>query len=346
MGVVHVNLARGFRGGERQTELLIRALADRGWSQTLVAREGEPLAERVRGTAGLAVRETGAGGLAAAIAIGRPPLIHVHEGRSLRSAWLNSVFTGAPYVVTRRVQKGPRPHWLNRRAYRGGARVVVLSEAIGKSVRRLVPDLPTEVIPSAHSDLSFDADHATRLRSQWGGDFVVGHVGALDDSHKGQSRIVDAAAVLAESHPGMRFVIVGSGRDAARLADSARGLPSVRFEGQVDDVGDYMAAFDAFLFPSNHEGLGSILLDALHFGLPIVASRVGGIPDIVEDGVNGRLVAPGDVDGICEALIWLAGAPEEVARIGEANRVKSEGYSAGVMADRYDAVYRSVLGKH
>lgn len=344
-GLVHINLARGFRGGERQTELLVRALAARGWSQTLVARASETLAVRLADVPGLTLRVAGNAPFSAARAIGRPALIHVHEGRSLRSGWVNARFTGAPYVVTRRVQKGPGRHWLNRRMYRGAARVVALSSAIASSIRRLGDDLPVEIIPSAHSGLCANPDNVARLRKRWGGDFVVGHVGALHESHKGQSRIVEAAAGLAPSHPGMRFVIVGSGPDASRLAASARGLSSVSLEGQVDNVGDYLAAFDVFVFPSNHEGLGSILLDALYFGLPIVASRVGGIPDVVEDGVNGRLVSPGDAYGIREALAGLAGAPDLVERIGRANREKSARYSADVMADRYEAVYRSVLGQ-
>jgi glycosyltransferase involved in cell wall biosynthesis len=344
-GLVHINLARGYRGGERQTELLVRALAARGWSQTLVARAREALAGRLAGLPGLTIRVAGAAPLSAARAIGRPALIHVHEGRSLRSGWVNASFTGAPYVVTRRVQKGPGRHWLNRRMYRGAARIVALSSAIASSVRRLEADLPVEIIPSAHSGLCADPDNVARLRKRWGGDFIVGHVGALDESHKGQTRIVEAAAVLAETHPGMRFVIVGSGPDASRLAASTRGLSAVSLEGQVDNVGDYLAAFDVFVFPSNHEGLGSILLDALYFGLPIVASRVGGIPDIVEEGVNGHLVSPGDVDGLREALAGLSAAPELVDRISRANREKSAGYSADVMADRYEAVYRSVLGE-
>jgi glycosyltransferase involved in cell wall biosynthesis len=344
-GVAHVNLARGYRGGERQTELLVRALAARGWRQTLVARAGEPLGERVADVSGLVVRSSSGGTVAAVRSIGRPALVHVHEGRSLRAAWLSSLSVRRPYLVTRRVQKGPRVHWLNRRMYRGASRVVALSEAIAASLRRLDPTLAVEIVPSAHSGLPYDGQEAAKLRERWGGDFVVGHVGALDDGHKGQSLIVDAAAGLAESHPGMRFVIVGDGRDGPRLRESARGLAAVRFEGRVENVGDYLAAFDVFLFPSRHEGLGSILLDALYFGLPVIATRVGGIPEVVEDGVNGSLVTPGDPGAIRAALVELAGAPDRVARMAAANRERAAGFSAAVMADRYEAIYRSILNE-
>jgi glycosyltransferase involved in cell wall biosynthesis len=229
--------------------------------------------------------------------------------------------------------------------YRGASRVVALSEAIAASLRRLDPTLAVEIVPSAHSGLPYDGQEAAKLRERWGGDFVVGHVGALDDGHKGQSLIVDAAAGLAESHPGMRFVIVGDGRDGPRLRESARGLAAVRFEGRVENVGDYLAAFDVFLFPSRHEGLGSILLDALYFGLPVIATRVGGIPEVVEDGVNGSLVTPGDPGAIRAALVELAGAPDRVARMAAANRERAAGFSAAVMADRYEAIYRSILNE-
>lgn len=341
--VTHINLARGYRGGERQTELLVRALDRRGWAQALVAREGEPLARRLGDLSGVAIRPSSASPLAAARAIGRPALIHVHEGRSLRAAWLNALIGSRPYVVTRRVEKGPKTHWLNRRMYRDSAGVVALSDAIAAAVHRLDAGLSIEIVPSAHGALASDPARVAALRKRWGGDFVVGHVGALDDSHKGQSLIIEAAAGLAGTHPGMRFVLVGDGPDGARLRESARGLGLVRFAGQVENVGDYLAAFDVFVFPSRHEGLGSILLDALHFGLPIVATRVGGIPEVVDDGINGVLVAAGDADAIGRALAGLAGASDEVARIAAANREKAAAFSAEVMADRYEAIYRSVL---
>ena len=72
------------------------------------------------------------------------------------------------------------------------------------------------------------------------------------------------------------------------LKNAAAGLSNVMFTGFVDNVGDYLAAFDVFVLPSNREGIGSVLFDAMDRALPVVASRVGGVPDIVHDGENGN----------------------------------------------------------
>jgi len=339
----HINLARGYRGGERQTELLIRELQRRGWSQRLVARQGEPLAHRLAPLQGLELIACAGGTVACSRAIGRADLVHVHEGRSLRCGWANSVITGTPYVVTRRVQKGPGRHWLNRHMYRRASGVVALSRAIGDSVARLDPSLIVTVIPSAVSGLDHDPSSSSELRAEWGGDFVVGHVGALDDSHKGQRQIVELAKTVASSHPAWRFVLVGSGRDASWLNEEAGRNRRLVLAGQVERVGDYLGAFDAFLFPSRHEGLGSILLDVLDFGVPVVATRVGGIPEIIQDGVNGFLVDVNDIDAMRRALISLAADSALRERFGEAGRRMARQWSPASMADRYEGLYREIL---
>ncbi len=339
--VCHINLARGFRGGERQTELLIRELAASGVAQRLVARQGEPLCSRLEDVTGLELRPC-KGVLAAARAIGRPDLIHVHEGRSLRSAWLNSLISGAPYLVTRRVLNVPRRHGLNRRMYRRAAAVTVLSDAVGQSLRQLDAAIEYRIVPSAASRLS--ATRADDLRDRWGGDFVVGHIGALDDADKGQRQIIEVARLLREFRPELRFVLVGGGEDETMLRDAASDVPGVVFEGHSERVADCLAAFDLFLFPSRREGLGSILIDAMSFGLPVVATRVGGIPELIEDGRNGRLLEVSDIEGLARAITDLIRDPDTRARMGDANRERAGEYTAARMAGHYLALYQELTG--
>ena len=88
MYVAHVNLAAGFRGGERQTQLLIEQLAYRGWQQRLVARRGDKLAAACRGIQGMDLADVSSNSLSAALALGGVDLVHVHEARAIQSAWL------------------------------------------------------------------------------------------------------------------------------------------------------------------------------------------------------------------------------------------------------------------
>jgi glycosyltransferase involved in cell wall biosynthesis len=346
--LTHLNLAPGFRGGERQTELLIRGLAARGWRQRLVVRRGGLLAARVADVPGLEVREAGFGVAGAALALRGAGLVHSHEGRGIQAAWLARVLAGIPYVVTRRVQQGPRQTAANRRFYGDAAAVVALSAAIRQALAQLDAALPVEVIPSASSGLAARPGEPARLRAAFGGGrpapFIVGHVGALVDSHKGQSQLIDVARRVAGPCPDLQFVFVGGGPDEARFRAQAAGLGNVHFAGHTDAVGDFLAAFDLFAYPSRHEGLGSILLDALEFGLPVVATRVGGIPEIITDGENGVLCEPGDLDALERAVRSFHDDAGLRQRVAAANRERAAAWSAAAMTDRYAALYRRLSG--
>ena len=344
--LTHLNLAPGFRGGERQTELLIRGLATLGWSQRLVARRGAPLAGRLRDVPGLAVAEAGWGVAGAFMALRGAGLVHSHEGRGVQAAWLNRLVRGVPYVVTRRVLKSPRATLLNLRMYRRAAAVVAISEAIRSGLSPPDVRLKAGVIPSASSALPVNPDQVERLRASFGGRFVVGHVGVLDDSTKGQLQIIGLARRWQASRTGVRFVLVGAGPDEARLRTAAAGLDNVLFTGEVSNVGDYLAAFDLFLYPSRHEGLGSTLLDALEAGLPVVATAVGGIPEIIRQGEHGVLITPDDAAALDSAVAAFIDDSALRTRVSLANRLRAREFSAATMTDRYARLYREVAGQH
>jgi glycosyltransferase involved in cell wall biosynthesis len=326
--------------------LLVNGLAELGWQQKLVARRGEELAQRCKGIEGLELIEVAGNMLSAARALGGASIVNVHEGRSIQAAALNRFWRNIPFVVTRRIQAGPRHDIATRRMYRAAARIIVLSDAIHRSVIALDPKLECWIIPDASGRLVADADNVSQLRSELPGSFVVGNVGALDDSHKGQFQIVEIARNLQDVLPEIIFVLVGSGRDESELKKRSADLSNIIFTGQVDNVGDYLAAFDVLLYPSRHEGLGSTLLDGLEFGLPVVATAVGGIPEIIDDGGNGYLLAVDDIDGMAGAIRELYSNADLRSRIGAANQKKAERFSPERMTQRYAEVYKQVIEAH
>lgn len=341
--LAHINLARGFRGGERQTQLLIEELSAHSVRQVLVARRGNLLAARCAGIDGLEIRAVASNVLTGARALGGVDVVHVHEGRAAQSAWLNASLRRIPYVITRRIQKGPHATRLNRIIYRRAACVVAISTAIVRSLEKVAPDRDVRVIADATSQLVAVPDKVAGLRQAFGGRFVIGHIGALDDSAKGQLQIIALARRLGAEIPDLVFVLVGSGRDEEKLKSAAADLENVRFTGYVDDVGNYLAAFDAFIYPSRHEGLGSILLDAFEFGLPVIATDVGGIPEVVKPGVNGFLCAVNDLDAQVQAVRNLyedAGLRERFAR---SNRQAAKNFLPARMAEQYTQVYAQVI---
>lgn len=339
----HINIARGFRGGERQTELLVQALARRGWRQRVVVRRNEPLAGRIAAIQGAELRQVAGNPVAAAFAARGAALTHAHEARAAQASWLLHRFGGGPYVVTRRVDNPVKPSWVTRDLYTRAAVVAPVSAAIGKIVTGYVPGARCQPVFDAHADLQADYDEADRIRARYPGKVLIGHIGALDDSHKGQLDIIEMARRLRKIEPRACFLLLGSGKDEERMRAAAQGLDNVKFVGFVDNVADYLAAFDIFLFPSRHEGLGSTLLDAMVFALPVVATRVGGIPEIIRDSENGFLVDSGDVDGLVAATGRLLHDGDLRKRIGRSNMLAAEKYTAQQMALRYEKIYTGIL---
>ena len=343
----HVNLATGFRGGERQTYLLMDRLSNQGWQQKLIARKSGKLAELSQSVDNLTIVETSINPLQYLGHFANVDIVHMHESRAFLTLHVSGHLRQTPYVLTRRVQRKPRQSWLNQSVYSKANAVVTLSDAIGQIVNEsLGIKLNYSVIPSAKTGFSFNSGEVQSIRSRLKGDFVVGHIGTLDDSHKGQLQIIETARRLSASHPEICFVLVGEGRDFELFKQQTAALDNIALVGLVDNVGDYLKAFDIFLFPSRHEGLGSILLDALDFGLPVIATDVGGISEIIENGVNGFLVKPDAIDDICESILGLYSESTLMEQIARANTEKAKSYTVGTMADKYVQIYQRILTNH
>lgn len=332
MHILHINLAKGLRGGERQTLLLIQALAALGVGQSLASHRDSPLREALRG-------ET-----LTLIDIAHPlrgwwrkcaaDLVHAHETKGAYWAYLHTRLHRKPYLITRRVDLPLSPSFKRRRLYGKAAALVALSRAIECELAGFNPH--RRIIASAHQGLpppTPDADLAGIARAR----YLVGHVGALVDAHKGQSLLLE---VLGRRRD-WALALVGDGPDRRMLA--ARAGDNCHFCGQVADVLPYLAAFSVFAFPSRQEGLGSSLLDAMRLGKPIVAAAVGGIPDIIRDGENGLLVPPNDADALEAALCRLREDPALAARLGEKAREDARRYTPQVMAGHYLSLYRELL---
>jgi len=338
----HINLARVYRGGERQTEILIRGLAAHLPRQRLITRRDTPLHTRLQDVAGIEVVPVD-GRLEAIRAASGAILLHAHETRAAQVSCLRHFLSATPYVITRRVDNLPRSDPFTRYMYRRAARVVVLSRAIGEVLREIEPRLVTQRIPSVRSNFSVDESWVRRYRESLNGKYIVGQVAALDHSHKGQLTLIDAARRLSTSHPDIHFVLVGSGRDEQRVREAAADLGNVSFPGWVENVGDYLAAFDLFALPSLREGFGSILVDAMQFGLPVVASAVGGIPDIVVDAETGVLVPPGDAAALAAAIASLNTDTELRNAMSEAARRRARDYRPELMIERYWELYQDIF---
>ena len=146
---------------------------------------------------------------------------------------------------------------------------------------------------------------------------------------KGVPVLIGAMAQIRAAHPGAHLVLIGDGPDRARLEDQVRRLgltDAVRFAGyqNQDEVADALARSAIFVLPSFAEGVPVVLMEAMAARRPVVATRIAGIPELVEDGVSGRIVPPGDGAALACAVCDILSAPDRAAAMGEAGRRKVE----------------------
>ena len=342
MRIAHINLAKGYRGGERQAELLIRSLASLDLEQLLIARASCPLAERLA-DAGIEIHHC-SGLLSAFRATRGVDVVHSHEGRGVYAAWLRKEISNTPYIITRRVNNPLGDSWLTRRAYTRASFVASVAVDVARIVQAFDERITSRVIHSSSSGLPVDPEAAKSIRDRFPGKWIIGNVGALDNAQKGQEYIIEVARRMKDAHPEFQFLLVGGGDDETMLRDLAGDLPNISFEGWSDKVGDYLAAFDLFILPSNKEGIGGILLDAMDRALPLIASRVGGLPEIVRDGDNGLLIDPGSPDQLEQAILRLYQNPDLRRSMGARGREFSRDFTADAMAARYLELYRQAVG--
>lgn len=175
---------------------------------------------------------------------------------------------------------------------------------------------------------------------------VVGTVGRLSPE-KGHSVFIRAAALVHHQFPACRFLIVGDGPLRSQLQSLAEDLglkDQIEFVGYQPDVRTYLGSMDVFALPSYTEAMPLSLLEAMAMGLPVVASKVGGVPEIVQDGVTGFLTAPGDEKDLADKTIKLLRSSGLRKAMGESGRetVKSK-FDVDVMARRVTELYRAVL---
>lgn len=174
---------------------------------------------------------------------------------------------------------------------------------------------------------------------------LIGSVGRLEPV-KGYRYFLKAAALLLRSCPEVSFLLVGDGRDRAELWARAQALgigERFHFLGWRDDVPSLLKAMDIFVIPSLNEGMGRAAVEAMAAGLPVVASRVGSLPEVVAHGDTGLLVPPADPEALSSALLSLLHDPQGRRAMGERGRASVAPYSVEKMIDRIGALYQELL---
>ncbi len=360
--VLHVDSERSWRGGERQVLELMRRQRARGDEPSLAAPGAGALAARAReeGFPLYLVPMRGTWDAASVFELARvhrelrPDVVHWHAARAHALGAMAALLAPGPKrVLSRRVdflvRRSPGSRLLYALpldaivAISEGVRAALIASGVAASAIR--------VIPSGIDLEPFEAPvDRGKVRTRVGiepHEFLVLQVAALAP-HKSQTDLLRAAAIVKQSRADIRFWVAGEGPLRAELEGEHRALglgDVVRFLGFREDVHDLLRAADLFCVSSYLEGLGTSTLDAMAAGLPVVATRVGGIPEAVAHGETGLLVPPRDPGALAEAILLLAEDPGRRAAMGAAARVRARAFSADATEERTREVYREILGR-
>jgi glycosyltransferase involved in cell wall biosynthesis len=282
-----------------------------------------------------------------------PALVHAHAG-AWRPAAVACALLRKPRLVYTEHGRDPRaPKWrtaIERWCSRRTDRATAVSNALAAELRRSL-DLPREprVIANGVEALTPGRRDRENLRRSLGllpGQVLGLTVGRLERA-KDHALLLRAFSSIAAEIPQLHLALVGAGSLESDLRAQAAGLglrDRTTFAGYHDDVTDWLKAADFFVLSSAHEGLPLSLLEAMAHGLPVVATAVGGIPEVLQGSGAGLLVPPGDEGTLGRAMANLAREPELRRQMGSRAQERSGSFSLDGMIDRYCDLYESVLG--
>jgi sugar transferase (PEP-CTERM/EpsH1 system associated) len=292
----------------------------------------------------------------------RVDILHTHLFGSNTLGRLLGRLGGVPVVIAHEHWStiSPRQAQIDRLLYRLSSRIIVPSEASKQLV------MQTEKIPAGAISVLYNGVDTNRFappstqaradaRREFGiedYDLLVGVVGRLSPEKGGVDNLIRAAYRLREQHRNVRLLIVGDGPVRGELekldaelreANAGEGSPVI-FAGARQDIPRLLGAMDMFVLPSLNEALPIVILEAMAVGLPAIATRVGGVPEIVQDGATGLLVAPGDEDALLDALSRLAADNALCARLADAGREQVRArFTIEQMVRNLETIYEELL---
>ena len=354
MRILYVDAESFWRGGQDQLFSLLIGLFQRGHDVCLASPEG-PLAQRCR-QAGIPhwhfkqrsdLSFPAAARLWRLLGRQRFDVVHFNSPKNLLSGGLALFLRGGCARVASRRVSFPLRSRLSRLKYN---RAVQMTVAVSNSIQKGLID---SGIDPARVGTIYEGVDLSRIDGLPAAESVVEENAvsvvtvAQMTAEKGHSWLIRAAAQVLPHFDRLRFVLVGDGPLRSRLQRLTRqlGLDSrFRFLGFRTDADALMKTFDIFCLPSLSEGLSSSILTAMAQALPVVATAVGGTPELVREGETGLLVRPADSGSLAKALRQLVESPAERRQMGQAGRRRIvRDFTLDRKLDNFERLYRELL---
>jgi glycosyltransferase involved in cell wall biosynthesis len=287
----------------------------------------------------------------------RPDLVHTHSSVDAWNFGVAARLLAIPIVRSRHLSTPIRAAWSSRLVYlRLADSVITSGQAIKDAMvaRNRIPAERIVSVPAGIDEKRFhpDVDPGPVMR-EFGlsdRDFVVGIVAVLRN-WKGHSYLIQAVAKLVRAGRPVKLLVVGAGpqeKNLRVLIQAERLEQSVLLAGYRQDVPNFIAAMDCMVLPSTeNEATSQVLPQAMAMQVPVIATDVGGLSEVVIDRDTGLLIPPRDVEAIADAIGWIADHPGEARALAERGYAHClENFTFDRMIDRTEQVYRSVLAAH
>jgi len=339
--VCHVNLAKGFGGGERQSLELALGLEKKGVDQLFVVRKFGQLEGKLKGgdIPFVSVNNIFSGHLNKEI--GRRYILHAHDGKAVHWCSIHKFFFKNKMVVTRRVVNPIKESFFSRKSYEQADALVGISSAVMAQFNKLHLPVPKLLIPDSYVEFRSDHNEKKKIRVFFEGAFLVIHAAALE-KHKGVEVTINCARRLEKDFPNIRFAILGKGKEEMNLRRLAHGLRNIDFLGFQSNMGDWLGCADISVLPSYQEGLGSVLLESMKEGVAVIGTKVGGIPDLIDDNINGFLIDQGSDEQLARCIVELYLNKAKRDSFVEKSFEKIKRFEPKVILENYYQLYKSL----
>lgn len=335
--ILFIDTEKVWRGGQDQLLSLLQGLKKHGEHVSLVAQPESPMEKRARDE-GIMVYPTKLWSEFDLLTFSRfyrlfrstrIDIVHYNTPRPIFLGTLASKIMHIPVrIISRRVNYPLRKNPYSRFKYQWGIdRIIAVSNSIKETL--VAHGINPNIIDTVYEGIdiaSFDAVPASKEQFASGDGFAFGTLAYMSDE-KGLSFLVDAAKRVCDKFPLARFVLVGEGPLRKKLETQVRNLglgSNVVFTGFREDVVSLLKTFKGFVLPSLSEGFPTVILYAMAASLPVVATNVGGIPEMVQHGATGLLVEPADADSLAEALCGILKNATAAVEMGRAGRRRIE----------------------
>lgn len=358
---LHIDTERGWRGGQQQAIYLFESMVKSGFETMFVCRPNSKLTKylKAKKLPFFELKMSTEFDIVSAYKIAKfcrknnYNILHLHSGHAQSIGILAKFFyRKLKTISSRRVDFGIKQNFFSKFKYKTKLldKIVCISGAI-KNVL-LNDGIDENKLTIIHSGINikkFDSviplENFKQSLNIPKENIVIGTISALV-GHKDYPNLLNAAKIVLEKKSNITFCAVGDGKNEKEIKELYKKLKlgeNFIFTGYRNDVGQFLKMFDIFVMASKKEGLGTSILDAQAVGLPIVATKTGGIPEIVKNNVNGLLVEPQNFLSLANAIIELIEDKEKRLKLGKTALETVRNFDINITVEKNIGLYKKIL---